>query len=96
MIRYCETFQARRPATRHRYFREVRCFFSWCVAAGFLDHTLSYNEAAPVKGAAVCWGAAGSPGLHALMALITMQAVAVVRAEVGEVERVREVARRVA
>ena len=37
--RYCETFQARRPATRHRYFREVRCFFNWCVAAGFLDHT---------------------------------------------------------
>ena len=37
VIRYCETFQARRPvlrdlsgrrpATRHRYFREVRCFF---------------------------------------------------------------------
>ena len=39
VIRYCETFQARRPATRHRYFREVRCFFNWCVAAGFLDHT---------------------------------------------------------
>ena len=39
VIRYCETFQARRPATRHRYFREVRCFFNWCVAAGFLEHT---------------------------------------------------------
>ena len=39
VIRYCETFQARRPATRHRYFREVRCLFNWCVAAGFLDHT---------------------------------------------------------
>ena len=39
VIRYCESFQARRPATRHRYFREVRCFFNWCVAAGFLDHT---------------------------------------------------------
>ena len=38
-MRYCETFQARRPATRRRYFREVRCFFNWCVAAGFLDHT---------------------------------------------------------
>ena len=39
VIRYCETFQARRPATRHRYFREARCFFNWCLAAGFLDHT---------------------------------------------------------
>ena len=39
VIRYCESFQARRPATRHRYFRAVRCFFNWCVAAGFLDHT---------------------------------------------------------
>ena len=39
VIRYCETFEARRPATRHRYFREVRCFFNWCVAAGFLEHT---------------------------------------------------------
>ena len=28
VIRYCETFQARRPATRHRYFCEVRCFFN--------------------------------------------------------------------
>ena len=39
VIRSCETFQARRPATRHRAFREVRCFCTWCVAAGFLDHT---------------------------------------------------------
>ena len=36
VIRYCETFQARRPAGpparrpagRHRYFCEVRCFFN--------------------------------------------------------------------
>ena len=34
--------------------------------------------------------------LHALMTLVTMQAAAVVRAEAGEVERVREVSRRVA
>ena len=34
--------------------------------------------------------------LHALMALITMQAAAVVRAEAGTIERVREVSRRVA
>lgn len=24
--------------TRHRYFREVRCFFNWLVEAGYLDH----------------------------------------------------------
>src|ERR1700730_16064118 len=23
--------------TRHRYFREVRCFFNWLVAAGYLE-----------------------------------------------------------
>ena len=34
--------------------------------------------------------------LHALMALVTMQAAAVVRAERGEIEHVREVSRRVA
>ena len=34
--------------------------------------------------------------LHALMGLVTMQAAAVARAERGEVERVREVSRRVA
>ena len=34
--------------------------------------------------------------LHALMALVTMQAAAVVRAKAGEVERVREVSRQVA
>jgi hypothetical protein len=34
--------------------------------------------------------------LHALMGLVTMQAAAVVRAEAGEAERVREVSRRVA
>ena len=34
--------------------------------------------------------------LHALMGIVTMQAAAVVRAERGEVERVREVSRRVA
>ena len=41
VIRYCESFQARRPATRQRYFRAVRCFFNWCVAAGFLDQRRS-------------------------------------------------------
>ena len=25
--------------TRHRYFREVRCFFNWLVAAGYLAET---------------------------------------------------------
>ena len=34
--------------------------------------------------------------LHALMSIVTMQAVAVVRAEAGEVERAREVSRKVA
>ena len=34
--------------------------------------------------------------LHALMGLVTMQAAAVVRAKRGEVERVREVSRKVA
>ena len=34
--------------------------------------------------------------LHALMGLVTMQAAAVVRAEAGEIERVREVSRKVA
>ena len=27
------------PATRHRYFREVRCFFYWLVFANYLDST---------------------------------------------------------
>src|SRR3990172_7994342 len=26
--------------TRHRYFREVRCFFNWLIAAGYLKETL--------------------------------------------------------
>ena len=34
--------------------------------------------------------------LHALMALVTLQAAAVVRAEAGEISRVREVSRLVA
>ena len=25
--------------TRHRYFREVRCFFNWLVEAGHIEHT---------------------------------------------------------
>ncbi|MFA7249802.1 MAG: site-specific integrase, partial [Dehalococcoidia bacterium] len=28
-----------RTETRHRYFREVRCFFNWLVDAGYLDHS---------------------------------------------------------
>lgn len=27
------------PDTRHRYFREVRCFFNWLVDAGYVDRT---------------------------------------------------------
>ena len=26
--------------TRHRYFREVRCFFNWLIAAGYLGENL--------------------------------------------------------
>ena len=29
------------------YFREVRCFFNWCVAAGFLDLCSAINGSAP-------------------------------------------------
>lgn len=28
-----------RTETRHRYFREVRCFFNWLVEAGYLEHS---------------------------------------------------------
>lgn len=27
------------PDTRHRYFREARCFFNWLVEAGYLERT---------------------------------------------------------
>ena len=38
VIAYLTRFAAHRPATRHRYFREVRCFFRWLRAAGYTDN----------------------------------------------------------
>ena len=38
VIAYLARFAAHRPATRHRYFREVRCFFRWLRAAGYTDN----------------------------------------------------------
>ena len=35
VIAYLARFAAHRPATRHRYFREVRCFWNWLRAAGY-------------------------------------------------------------
>ncbi len=39
VIAYLDRFTALAWETRHRYFREVRCFFRWCEAAGFLTET---------------------------------------------------------
>lgn len=36
---YLARFTQLRTETRHRYFREVRCFFAWLVEAGYLDRT---------------------------------------------------------
>ncbi len=37
VIRYCDGFAHLSLETRHRYFREIRCFFNWCIEAGLLD-----------------------------------------------------------
>ena len=37
VIRYCDGHADLALDTRHRYFREVRCFFNWCIEAGFLE-----------------------------------------------------------
>ncbi len=36
---YLGRFTGHSLETRHRYFREVRCFFNWLVAAGYLEET---------------------------------------------------------
>jgi integrase/recombinase XerC/integrase/recombinase XerD len=36
---YLGRFTHLRPETRHRYFREVRCFFNWLVEAGYLERS---------------------------------------------------------
>ena len=33
---YLGRFTTHSPDTRHRYFREVRCFFNWLVDSGYL------------------------------------------------------------
>ena len=38
VIAYLVRFAARSPDTRHRYFREVRCFCTWLRAAGYTDN----------------------------------------------------------
>ena len=38
VIAYLARFAAHRPDTRHRYFREVRCFWNWLRAAGYTDN----------------------------------------------------------
>ena len=38
VIAYLARFAARSPDTRHRYFREVRCFCTWLRAAGYTDN----------------------------------------------------------
>lgn len=35
---YLDRFTTLSLDTRHRYFREVRCFFNWLVEAGYLEH----------------------------------------------------------
>ncbi len=39
MYAYLGRFAQHSLETRHRYFREVRCFFNWLVAAGYLVET---------------------------------------------------------
>jgi len=36
---YLSRFKDHAADTRHRYFREVRCFFNWLVDTGYLDQT---------------------------------------------------------
>ena len=38
VIAYLVRFHAHRPDTRHRYFREVRCFCTWLRAAGYTEN----------------------------------------------------------
>ena len=38
VIAYLVRFAALRPDTRHRYFREVRCFCTWLRAAGYTEN----------------------------------------------------------
>ena len=38
VIAYLVRFSDHRPDTRHRYFREVRCFFRWLHTAGYTDN----------------------------------------------------------
>ncbi len=35
VVAYLARFASHRPATRHRYFREVRCFCTWLRATGY-------------------------------------------------------------
>ena len=37
LYEYLGRFTHLRPETRHRYFREARCFFNWLVDAGYLE-----------------------------------------------------------
>ena len=39
LYRFLATSEALRPSTRHRYFREVRCFFNWLVDDGVLEES---------------------------------------------------------
>ena len=34
---YLGRYTRHSPATRHRYFREVRCFFNWLIFASYLN-----------------------------------------------------------
>ena len=38
VVAYLARFAARSPDTRHRYFREVRCFCNWLRAAGYTEN----------------------------------------------------------
>ena len=38
VVAYLARFAARSPDTRHRYFREVRCFCTWLRAAGYANN----------------------------------------------------------
>ena len=38
VIAYLARFTAHRPDTRHRYFREVRCFCTWLRTAGYTNN----------------------------------------------------------
>ena len=38
VIAYLARFAAHRPDTRHRYFREVRCFWNWLRTAGYTNN----------------------------------------------------------